>query len=196
MQEDITHLYSQWTFVHDDQLQAVEVKDSSWRTRTHVHLVKSTPALSLLDPLTVECSSLKRLDFDYLGSGLIDIVSGPLAEFLAPRIRAEFIPITVHHNGHTYHGRPLFLMHLLDQFPAMDFEKSTYTEWAEESGGGIDRVQKLILNGSAVGSSSVFILDEIPLLCVRNDLTEAMRNAGFKGLKFNPLNFYQNVSPY
>ena len=84
VQEDITHLYSQWVFIHDDQIHAMEVKDPSWRARNNVHLVKSRPALNLLDPLTVECSSLKRLDYDYLGSGLIDVVSAPLADFLSP----------------------------------------------------------------------------------------------------------------
>lgn len=195
MQEDITHLYSQLTFMHDDQIHAMEVKDPSWRARNNLHLVKSSPALSLLNPLTVECSSLKRLDYDYLGSGLIDVVSGTLADFLRPHVHAEFIPIAVLHNGHVYNERPLFLMHLLDQFPAMDLKKSNYTEWTVEDGGGINRVEKLVLNREAIGSSSAFVLDEIPLLCVRNDLAKALRNAGFKGLKFNPLNTYQNVRP-
>lgn len=195
MQEDITHLYSQWSFMHDDQIHAIEVKDPSWRARNNMHLVKSSPALSLLDPLTVECSSLKRLDYDYFGSGLIDVVSSALADFLRPYVHAEFIPITVLHNGQVYNERPFLLMHLLDQFPAMDLEKSNYTEWAEEAGGGVDRVEKLVLNGGAIGSSSAFVLDEIPLLCVRNDLAEALRNAGFNGLKFNPLNTYQNIRP-
>jgi len=195
MQEDITHLYSQWAVMHDDQIHAMAVKDPSWRARNNLHLVKSSPALSLLDPLTVECSSLKRLDYDYFGSGLINVVSGTLADFLRPHVHAEFIPITVLHNGHVYTERPLLLMHLLDQFPAMDLEKSNYTEWTEEDGGGINRVEKLVLNGEAIGNSTAFVLDEIPQLCVRNDLAKAMRNADFKGLKFNPLNTYQNVRP-
>jgi hypothetical protein len=195
MQEDITHLYSQWTFVHDNQIHAIEIKDPSWRSRNNVHLVKPVPAVSLLDPLTVECSSLKKLDADYLGSGLIDIVSNSLAEFLKPRIRAEFIPVNVLHNGQPYDGHPLFLMHLLDQFPAMDLEKSDYTEWDQEAGGGIDRIAKLVLKVAAIGDSPAFILHGIPLLCVRNDLVQGMKNAGFKGLKFNSLDTYQNVRP-
>ncbi len=86
-------------------------------------------------------------------------------------------------------------MHLLDQFSAMDVEESKFTEYPEDAGGGVDRVEKLVLKKNVVGESKAFVLDEIPLLCLRNDLAQAIQAAGFKGLRFIPLVTYQNVKP-
>jgi hypothetical protein len=179
---------------HHWQAEAMELLDQEWRNRNYKWLFGTIPA-DQLEPFIVEYPKLKRLKWDYLRSGAVDVVSAELAEFLRSRIHAEFIPIQGLHQGQPYTERQFYIMHLLDRFAAMDLQKSIYKKWRPEAGEGIQSVEKMVLDVSKVNNSAAFVLDELTLKLFRNDICEAILQAGFKGLEFIPTEIYQDVRP-
>jgi hypothetical protein len=74
-------------------------------------------------------------------------------------------------------------------------DRSTYTEYGVDAGGGINRIERLVLLPEKTRNSAAFVMDELGLACFRNDLCQNITDAGFKGLRFIPVEEYQNVSP-
>ncbi|MDQ8021464.1 MAG: hypothetical protein REI94_06465 [Moraxellaceae bacterium] len=190
---EITLEYAKLAFKDDWQSDAMLLVDQAWRRRNNFHLVRSLPVAGCLEPLVVEYAELKKLKFDYLSSGLIDAVSADLVEFLRTKIHAEFLPIQGMHRGRPYHDRQFYIVHFLDRCAAMDLGRSVFAEYLPHEGGGINRVEKLVLDGSRIFGSPAFVLDELALVCFRNDICQSILDAGFEGLRFIPLAEYQNV---
>lgn len=188
--------YSILTTYRDWQIDAMNLPDWKWRLRNEGLLDKSVSARGLIEPLTVDYPKLNRLDFDYLGSGSLEIFSARLVEFLKSRIHAEFFPIQGTHKGKPYTERTFFLAHFLDQLATIDMEQSVYTEHGAEAGGGIRNIEKLVLHPEKIHNSAAFVMDELGLSCFRNDLCQEIADAGFRGLKFIPVDEYQNVRPW
>lgn len=188
-------MYSILTIYREWQIDAMILPDWKWRLRNEGLLDKSETAQGLIEPLTVDYPKLKRLEFDYLRSGSLEIFSAQLVDFLKPRIHAEFFPIQGTHKGKPYTERTFFFTHFLDQLATIDMERSVYTEHGSEAGGGIRNIEKLVLRPEKTHNSAAFVMDELGLSCFRNDLCQQITDAGFKGLRFIPIEEYQNVRP-
>lgn len=188
-------MYSILTIYREWQIDAMILPDWKWRLRNEGLLDKSETAQGLIEPLTVDYPKLKRLEFDYLRSGSLEIFSAQLVDFLKPRIHAEFFPIQGTHKGKPYTERTFFFTHFLDQLATIDMERSVYTEYGPEAGGGFMNIEKLVLRPEETHNSVAFVMDELGLSCFRNDLCQQITDAGFKGLRFIPIEEYQNVRP-
>ena len=195
MERDITFDYSVWTFADDFQIMDLEVQDPNWMSKNLIHLLSCEPVANLIQPLTVEFTSIEQLNSDYLGIGLIELVSEELAMFLEPFVNAEFIQISVLYKNKIANEKKFFVMHLFDQISALDTNRSEFTEYSEEAGGGINRIKKLVLDKASVGVSKAFVISEISLFCVSNELAEKIKMREFRGIRFMPLGTYQNISP-
>jgi hypothetical protein len=177
--------YSILSIVDERQLDAITIlPDWKWRLRNEEHLIQAKPAKDIIEPLSVEYIDAERVQFDYLNSGLVNLVSAELADFLKARANVELLPITGTLNGQPYIERRFYIIHLLDRFSALDPENSIYSEYSAEAGGGIKSVQKLAIDRQKVSASPMFMLDELAVLCVRNDLKQELREAQFSGLCF------------
>jgi hypothetical protein len=191
----MNNIYSILTFNHQWQMEAIDLPDWEWRLRNQPHLLVGKSVQGLVEPLVVDYPKLNRLEFDYLRSGALAIFSARFVDFLKPRIHAEFFPIQGTHKGKLYTERTFCLTHFFDRFATIDVEHSVYTEHGPEAGGGIRNIEKLVLHPEKTLNSAAFVMDELALVCFRNDLCQEITEAGFKGLMFIPVEEYQNVRP-
>lgn len=122
--------------------------------------------------------------FDYLKNSVLSFVSVELANFLAPKINAEFLPVQIEYPAQF--TKRYVLMHLFDHIDAIDREQSDFSEHSEALGGGISRVRKLVLNETLIDGKPAFVLNELCGIFFRLDLCEEIEAAGFKGLGFEP----------
>lgn len=122
--------------------------------------------------------------FDYLENSVLSFVSVDLANFLAPKINAEFLPVEIEYPAQF--TKRYVLMHLFDRIDAIDREQSDFSEHSEALGGGISRVRKLVLNETLINGKPAFVLNELCGIFFRRDLCEEIEAAGFKGLGFEP----------
>lgn len=175
------------------QADAMLLPDWKWRMRNADFLIRAGTIAHEIEPLSVEYPYLKRLDTDFLTSGSLNILSKELSEFLLPLIDAEFIPIKGFHNGREYTSKKFFILHLKNRFSAIDRIKSDYTEWDESIGGGIHLIKKIILDETQINDSSAFVLEETGFSLLRNDICRKITDAGFKGLRFFPIEDYKSI---
>ncbi len=125
--------------------------------------------------------------FDYFACSFLDFVSVELARFLESRVRAEFLSIQAMYKKAPVNPRTYCLMHLFDRFDAVDMTKSELTMWEPTLRSGIKSVTSLVLDKEVLGDSRAFFLNELAVVCFRDDLCSEITRAGFKGLVFRPL---------
>lgn len=87
---EITQQYMYLRACSDDQLCAVELIDNGWRSRNYPYLAQASSATGKLEPLVVKFPDPGLLDYDYLISGLIEIVSERLMDGLREQPGLEF----------------------------------------------------------------------------------------------------------
>ncbi|NOS98070.1 MAG: hypothetical protein HOP25_06315 [Methylotenera sp.] len=176
-----------------EQRRAIELVNEDWLLNNIAQIFSAESIKSSLPKLQCNYPKLHRIEFDFLIYGSLDIVSKQLAQFLEKKINAEFIPIEGYYQGKRYTEKQFYIMHLFDRYEAIDLSKSVYHEYPPEAGGGINTVEKIVLDETKINQSSAFILQELALTCFRNDICEDISANGFKGLRFIPINEYQNV---
>lgn len=189
---EITEQYAYMRACSDDQLHAISLVDNGWRNRNYLYLAQAASVVGRLEPLVMEFPELKLLDYDYLLSGLIEIVSERLMNVLQEQTVLEFFRIVGRHKGQPYINHRFFLMHCTIKIPALDRHRSVYTEYSEAAGGGIKSVQKIVLDEQLVGNRELFLLTDPGIYCISNRLVSKLRGQELKGVEFVSLAEYSD----
>jgi hypothetical protein len=126
---------------------------------------------------------------DYFEAGPRPIVSERLRQFLDGfDVCAEFIPIKVTiANQNPAPGSPFWFLHMLEEIPCIDFEKSLIERHSDDPNDLISRIKKLVFKESIIGDRLLFRPSEYGLLFVSDFLREALQSSGFTGITFVPV---------
>ena len=125
---------------------------------------------------------------DFIGVGLLDLVSEGLRDFLiAEGGNAEFLVVEVLQGRKRVDGR-YYEMNLLDVIACLDRRRSLFQESVLSSGERfVSGIDQLYLDENRLHGSRLFVMDERLVRLVREDLADAWRRAKFTGIGFKAL---------
>ena len=179
-------MYSQVQIVSDSQLESLTCLSTRWRLNA-IRMLASTVPLSN-DPSFMGGKfgfqlPPEEVDFDFLLCGAFRFVSSELADFLQGRVNAEFLSVEL---AYSSNQKQFCLMHMCERRNAIDRSLSDFTERAEDQGGGISEIRKLVLLNDSLEDVKGFILNETGMLFFEDQLCREILEGGFRGLQFCP----------
>lgn len=124
---------------------------------------------------------------DFFTVGSLDIVSARLkAFFQKENLNIEFLPLRMQVGAEDI-ADSFFFANPLDVFPCLDRENSKFSEYDESEGGGIMRIDHLVLQDDLTSGSKYFVMEERLLLIAEKELFQKMIREGFVGFDFKDL---------
>lgn len=178
--------------------------DDRWITRHGDAFYFGGDAVEKLISPDAYFTKLKYIvDTDYLTYGSLTIVSESLASFLNNRVKAKFIPMNGFYKGKPYTEKQFYIVCLLEHIEPLDLEKSIYNLFTNESTGKtfVVDLDKIVLSPEKTANSPAFKMSPLGFYLYREDICKAILAAGFKGMRFIPIERYrqnkiEDLSPF
>lgn len=185
------------------QLEAFDFKDKGWRERHSDAFYFGGDTVEQLTSPDILFTKLRCLENDFLTYGSLEIVSESLASFLESKIRAKFIPMNGFYKGKPYTEKQFYIVCLLEHIEPLDLEKSIYNLFTNESTGKtfVVDLDKIVLSPEKTANSPAFKMSPLGFYLYREDICKAILAAGFKGMRFIPIERYrqnkiEDLSPF
>lgn len=165
------------------QFEIFELEDVDWLSRNWVELVSDKPMPDDQEKIIVKIIDSIG-DFDYLKFGMLSFLSRRVADVISKVGNVQFVEFIALMGSVLLDDPGFVVLHELDRFDAVDYERSDLDMFSPESGGGILTVRKIFLNWNVVGKSELFFLKDVAYLCVSRRIRDEILNIGAKGFSF------------
>ncbi len=122
---------------------------------------------------------------DYLICGGHNIISARLRDLLEEqKVEAEYYPVEVKAK-HFETDQEYFYLRVIPYISCIDRENSEFTEFTEDMGGGIDELNKLVINESVIPPNTPLLrMYELPIILVQDRLKMAIENRDISCVHF------------